>query len=101
MSAVPPAPRVCFQPLRSHLAALGSASSVDGKTVGITNRVSETEGLQELPLDRASLQSLVSNFPNSSLNAAWPSKGAQVEASRPSSVGHFGACGPLWSSLQL
>ena len=28
-----------------HLPALGSASSVDGKTVGITNRVSETEGL--------------------------------------------------------
>ena len=44
VSAVPAAPRVSFQPLCLHLPALGSASSVDGQTVGITNRVSETEG---------------------------------------------------------
>ena len=41
------------------------------------------------PLDGASLQNRVSNFPSSSLNQAWPSKGPQGEASRPSSVGHF------------
>lgn len=59
---------------------------------------------RSLPLDRASLQSLVSNFPNSSLTRAWPSKGAQVEASRPSSVGHFSAvvlCGRPCSCRRL
>ena len=104
MSAVPTDPRVSFQPRHSHLPALGSASSVDGKTAGVTNRVSETEGLQEPSLRQSFIAKSVSNFPNSSLTRAWPSKGAQVEASRPSSVGHSGTvvlCGRPCSCRRL
>ena len=40
VSAVPTAPRVSFQPLRSCLAYPGSTNSVNSKTIDLTNRIS-------------------------------------------------------------
>ena len=53
LSAIPSAPPVFFQPLISRLAALGSANSedsVNNKTVGIMNRISNIVIFQNVPI---------------------------------------------------